>query len=403
MSMQIIALFLLLGYTTVSALELPPASPGELVPRIAGVDKKTSAPTKKSDADLLKEQQNIEKQCNFIQIRTDLMKGYDKEARPSKGGPPDGIFVAMEVLSVQALNSKTQTAPFDFMLTLKWTDNRLKFKPLCQRMRAEVGKIWIPDWYINNAGHLMGKIMGKDTVFINADGTIEYSVRIQGDLKCVMDFKSFPFDDQECPVRVGAMFLGPDKQTFKFSNDKASVSFGGDPEKLGGNEWEFIEHSITEHAENNLLSFDFSFTRMSNSYVKDFVFPAGIMFLMVECGFFMDLRFNPALPARAAIAIIPVLILTTQTSAAKGQVPKIDYNTWLSTFLSASLAFMAYGLIELTLTLYGVNRKKEVLAAKGTPSCFIEGLTHLDRYSLIIFPIASALFFGIMLGTAYSS
>merc|ERR1712224_752670 len=109
-----------------------------------------------------------------------------------------------------------------------------------------------------------------------------------------------------------------------------------------------------------MVELEFEFKRESLSYITDFVIPTAIMFLFVECGFFMDLNLNPSLPARAAIAIIPVLIMVTQTSASKNLVPQINYATWLSDFLTTSIMFMLYGVIELVGAFYGTKTKKKL-------------------------------------------
>jgi len=348
----------------------------------------------------------LETKCDYSAIRADLLKDYDKESRPKKGGPPEKVAIELELFNIGSLNSITQTVPYDFLLKFYWEDARLKFKDQCKRMRFDPGDVWLPDWSLENSYQLQSKITGMDMAFVNANGTMDYSVRVVGALKCSMKFSNFPFDHQTCRVIVGSLFLGPEKQQFnqeRLGLRTKSLLLPSFSEELGGgSEWEYEGHNEFVNKTTNVAVYEFSFGRLSSSYIKNFVFPTAMMFFMVELGFVMDMNFHPALSARAAIAIIPVLILTTQTAAAKGQVPRIDYGTWLSQFLMISLLFMSYGLLEFVCAYYFVKHKDLLIARKKKVPRWIEIGSKIDHYSFYCFPVLSLTFFGVMLGLGYA-
>jgi len=406
--------------------------------------------------------------CDYPTVKKNTLSSYAASVRPHKGGEPEKVTVGIDVGSIGNLDSKTQSLSVDMFLHMRWLDPRLQFPNDCRRIGVKSGETWQPDWYIANSAESMEKMKGMESSFMYPNGTVIYSVRIIGKIKCGMDFKKFPFDKQNCPIKIASTVLGK-KQQLLDVEDGEPITYSVSKSKLGGTEWNFLSGSAHVvkastpvptpkrgefHVEDptttkSRVDFSFGLSRFSDSYMKDFVIPVSMMFLMCWCGFVLNMKDSPPLPARAAIAIIPVLIMTTQTASSKQSIPRIDYTSWLSEMLSISLCFMVFGLLELVLVFYGckeyekdikkfamqlyedtnrnwqikkpkdgeqdeknterkwsnlskTNKDNKIAAYKDDikenkkdrqkPRTYVCFLRELDGYSLVVFPIAAILF-----------
>ena len=53
-----------------------------------------------------------------------------------------------------------------------------------------IHKVWIPDWIIANAAGTMKSEMGIERSWVHSNGTVSYTVRVVGKLRCPMDFSA---------------------------------------------------------------------------------------------------------------------------------------------------------------------------------------------------------------------
>merc|ERR1712185_885848 len=160
-----------------------------------------------------------------------------------------------------------------------------------------------------------------------------------------MSFGHLPFDEQVCGLWVAS-----------YSQTAAHVALAGD---LGGIslaevtsvEWEVAQpdavqavRRIARHGGDfSYVDLTFRLRRLRAYYVINVLVP-GLTFTLISwTGFFI--HYSVA-PARVAIAVIPVLILTTLRNGVFAALPRVSYRIWLTDLLFLSLLFSTAAVIH---------------------------------------------------------
>ena len=88
---------------------------------------------------------------------------------------------------------------------------------------------------------------------------------------------------------------------------------------------------------------------------------------MSYCGYFIN---RGVAPARVAISVLPVLIITTLRNGIFGQLPRISYAIWLTDMLFVSLVFANVSVLQFAVVCWLLERldaAKGRLAVRPTP------------------------------------
>merc|ERR1712113_1323125 len=102
-------------------------------------------------------------------------------------------------------------------------------------------------------------------------------------------------------------------------------------------------HSIFGAASSSQLTAEFGIKRKSYFVMQNFVGPVCMFYTLSWVGLWVDVA---AVPARAAIGIIPVLVTSNKISALSASLPPIGYSTRLGDFMSATLMFLTVHMLE---------------------------------------------------------
>lgn len=96
------------------------------------------------------------------------------------------------------------------LLQYRYKDPRLDYTKTSPNRTRIVGedqlrsKIWVPHVLLDNERE--SAIMGHDArdiyMAIEPNGEVTYARRIKATLYCWMDLQKFPFDEQECDIRL---------------------------------------------------------------------------------------------------------------------------------------------------------------------------------------------------------
>jgi len=89
--------------------------------------------------------------------------------------------------------------------------------------------------------------------------------------------------------------------------------------------------------------------RQSNFFVKQMMIPDLLFLMLAYCGFFVDPK---AAPARAAMALFPVLIMRTLNNAVYASLPQVSKRMWLCDYLLASMIICCIGAVEFAIVQY---------------------------------------------------
>jgi hypothetical protein len=175
---------------------------------------------------------------------------------------------------------------------------------------------------------------------------------------CKMDFGQMPFDAQRCSIHI-----------LSYSHSIAEVRLTAkDGQGLdlhtnedGGYAAQTQEFWVSEASEStnikyygtggdsagwDLMRLTLTFERKPVYYLRKDLIYATFFVFMSYVGFFINRK---AVPARAAMALIPVLTELNHINGVESQLPPLSKFTWLSTFLTTSLLFTLIAVMELCL------------------------------------------------------
>ncbi|CAK0833610.1 unnamed protein product [Prorocentrum cordatum] len=105
------------------------------------------------------------------------------------------------------------------------------------------------------------------------------------------------------------------------------------------------------------LTINFILQRKSGFSVRRDVAYAVLFVFMSYVGFFVD---SKAAPARAALAVIPVLTMLNHLNSVERSLPPLSSSTWLTSFLMLSLVYTAIAVLELAVisATLGIERRR---------------------------------------------
>lgn len=127
---------------------------------------------------------------------------YNKLDPPTEGDSYDTMEAEMlvtfhDLISVDTVSGSITLSIF---MDLYWEDQLLSWNSSNTQGNAElilpVGMIWNPDFVVYNA--IGGSNMEKATLFLYADGSVNYSGKGVVTVACTFDLLHFPFDTQTC-------------------------------------------------------------------------------------------------------------------------------------------------------------------------------------------------------------
>jgi len=326
----------------------------------------------------------------MTEIKEELLQGYDRNTRPSLAAaeaymretnvtecptPPPEQVKTQFYLQFLTVNQKNLEYTVEGYFRVYWNDQRLNFTQYSRGYDGCVeklifgddgGLLWVPDLYFEQ---VVAITMGKDnfgtTLEVQPNGDIFWSRQAKVTLRCPMHFGNLPFDTQTCGYMLGM-----------WSQTAAEVVLEWKPEADGLANWRAVSTSswiVTGMSqENQYLTYDSgSFTyafaqlhlaRRDESYVTQYVITAFLFVFVSYGGCWVAAG---AVPARAAIAVISLIVVFSQQQAAKSQLPPFSYATWLTDFLFISALFNLIMFFEFVAVNYGMTVDAQAKAAEA--------------------------------------
>jgi len=275
---------------------------------------------------------------------------------------PAELELGLTILRISEINSKSQTYKMHYILRWMWRDCRLLMN--CDKLRvsdtnAEFNSFWRPQVRIAEREDDI-EAMKVERHLLLGHGWDVYTEEHVSYFRCPWDFQDMPFDFQACTLT----FLVPDEP-----DTTIKLLWGG----LEGNELTNAEWSITQPEEwtksytsemfkygadfaySSELVAEFHLKREPSYLMHTFVIPSLMFYLMSWVGLWIDVA---AVPARAAVGVIPVLVTSNKMSALSASIPPISYPTRLSNFMMMTLMIIVVHLFEYGLIHYAARRSK---------------------------------------------
>jgi len=298
---------------------------------------------------------------------------YDKSQRPScDGKSPTVVEAQFDLLRVGNIDQKLGIVPLSGFFKAWWKDPRLEFNgtssggcfDVVTLSSAEVARwLWTPDLYIDN---LVEKTVDgfASSAVIEPDGTVLRTEQVILKVKNYLGLGKLPYDRHTAMISVASY----SQDTTRLRLTARGGVVGGGQTGIGitappisSATWSFPGEGkegfstpgyvdtldfVTSKWDYVYLSFEFG--RQPKFLMEQVVLPANLFILVSYIQFWVD---PGAAPARAALAVIPVLIMLTLSSSMYRSLPEGSQRMWLTdnlmtlTFLCI-LAALEFGVVQ---------------------------------------------------------
>lgn len=299
--------------------------------------------------------------CALLTGASDGASAKTRDARepPSDGSGPIVVTIRFQVLDFARVNSRDESFDLTGYLEMNWTDPRLALKqkssgPGIRTLKA--GDIWIPRVYFPNALD-QPRDHGEPEVEVDSKGHVSHGEIISGKFSAELSLRSFPFDRQWLPVRIGA-FLDQTKVVLRSSPDRVTLShqaFLTDWSILGITVNQAAERYTPESEPYSVLVIETAVARKWNFYVWRVLVPMTLLVMLSWTVLWMD----PVIVAPQATTAVGTLIsLVAFNFTIDFAMPKLGYLTFIDRHALLGLAFVAAIVIEVAAAHHSMIRER---------------------------------------------
>jgi hypothetical protein len=298
-----------------------------------------------------------------------------RSTRPDPEGQATEVFFGAMVIDLQSINDSAQSFTADIIVLAKWKDTRLISEDLPEPLvgcMIPLVDVWTPRLAVVNGRSVRRAF--EEKVLVGADGSVEYSQRLQGEFTSRLQLRDFPFDRHDLSMEVVARGYSPEQVEFV-----SEFGVGGAGEltitdwDVGEGTAEVVDRYVaTQDRFIASTQFKIPVKRRTGFYAMKTFLPLTLIIFMSWGVFWIK---PGLLPPQIGISTSAILTLIAFQFSLGYMLPKLSYLTRVDRFLIGStlLVFLAFG--EALRTSYLANRDQEDRALR------------IDRVSRVLFPV----------------
>ena len=294
--------------------------------------------------------------------------------RPDPTGQPTEVTVGVYLVDLQAIKDSEQSFLADIFFTASWSDPRLVSGEDAGSLagcRLDLNAVWNPLLIIVNERSVRRLL--DEAVTVEADGTIEYQQRLQGEFTTPLKLQDFPFDEHELSFELVSRGFFPEEVRFiplKGGDLLAELTI---TDWQVGKGYAVVEGRYIEARDWTIAGVNFRVPvkRRVGFYAMKTFLPLTLIVCMSWAVFWIK---PGLLPPQIGVSTSAILTLIAFQFSLGYMLPRLSYLTRADRFLIGStlLVFLAFG--EALRTSYLANRDQEERALR------------IDRISRILFP-----------------
>lgn len=120
------------------------------------------------------------------------------------------VRVNMYLRNVEQFDAQGMMYKIQITFRQQWHDARLAYRSISNKLNytliSDPKLIWRPDTFFSNAlrGHQMDVLVPNVLVRVYPDGEVLYSSRVSLDMICRTNLRKWPFDYQECSIKLAS-------------------------------------------------------------------------------------------------------------------------------------------------------------------------------------------------------
>ncbi|XP_063725892.1 acetylcholine receptor subunit beta-like 2 [Symsagittifera roscoffensis] len=197
-----------------------------------------------------------EKNTPALRLLRDLTRNYNPNVRPVLNDSDTTVVEHLYILhQIVYLDSKEQRLKALYFEVWKWEDQFLQWDPQdyggIQEVTLSREQVWMPDIVVyNELGDNYNYFMKENLipVNINYNGEVKCETPLMLETICMLDISDFPYDRQDCKVKVGSWSQPVNKITILPTN-RSEDGNGIDLSKyLENSEWKLLEtYSVNDN------------------------------------------------------------------------------------------------------------------------------------------------------------
>jgi len=301
----------------------------------------------------------------------------------SMHGLPIEIVMRLHVLRISEISQKTQTYKMHYTIKWVWRDCRLLMNCMYINLNDDndlFTSFWKPRVRISEREDNSAE-MKVERHMLMGHGWDKFTEEHVSHFRCSFDFTDMPYDEQDCKLT----FFLPDEPSWFIT-----LSWNGlDGEELTNAEWELtqprewtLDHQLAEldhvtgETTSSQLVAGFKLRRRPAFLVNNYLVHASMFYLLSWVGLWIDVG---AVPARAAVGVIPVLVTSNKMSALSASIPPISYSTRLADFMQLTLAMITMHMLEYGVVHFATRRHKLLSERVKKSEQVMQDNTEADR------------------------
>lgn len=135
------------------------------------------------------------------------IRGDEATTRPPIDDGPVTVEVAVQILDFARVSSRDESFDVTAFVETRWVDPRLARSEggSGRRRRLRPSQIWTPRLFFPNALEAP-KEHGDPEAEVTDDGHVSFGRILSGKFSADLDLRSFPFDRQRLPMRIGSYY-----------------------------------------------------------------------------------------------------------------------------------------------------------------------------------------------------
>ncbi|XP_061185114.1 neuronal acetylcholine receptor subunit alpha-6-like [Saccostrea echinata] len=212
---------------------------------------------------------------DLTSLSSTLLQNYNKDLRPGADqSQATNVTLTISFINLHDFSETTGlfAARLSFLIT--WIDERLSWNPGTNNGITEThftqNSIWVPHLILANAySNYQGFGSDKLLVSVSPSGLVKWNFLELLESTCSVDITNFPYDKQRCQMNF--LFLGYTSSQVDFTSCSLTM------DKAQKNSlWDIDEKSrisTTDLDMRSRLSTEFTFSRKSDPYMYNIVFP----------------------------------------------------------------------------------------------------------------------------------
>lgn len=268
---------------------------------------------------------------------------------PPPGHLPVPVSVGIYVLDITNIDETRNTFDLELDVELRWADTRLAFDAEAEgvdhivRVGAEAQDFFKGIWtaQIGLANPVGQSSLGKDKITVHSDGRVELSVRVGATCRGSLDFRDFPFDQQELPLALESFVwnrdvlkLVPDAERTGFSPEFAMAEWNIQGLESSS---KYVARPRDEIPFSDLV-FEIKLQRKSGYYLWKIFLTVFIITSLTFVVFFMS---GEGLGRRAGISSRGILTVIAYQFVTTSSLPRVSYLTVADLVMTLSIVTIA--------------------------------------------------------------